>query len=101
VDQQADPFKTYFTHATGSARRVVSWGNARPNAVSRFASVILVVALGLLLFILLIPLLLVIAIALFALSLYLRLKFWWANRSAAREGRAGRKNVKVIRRDIK
>ena len=100
MDQPTDPFKTYFTHATGPARRVVSWGNARPNAAARFASVILVVVLGLLLFVLLIPLLLVIVLGLFALSLYLRLKFWWANRSAARETQAGRENVKVIRRDI-
>lgn len=99
MDQRPDPFKVYFTRTAGQARRAVSWGNAQPNALARFASVIIVLVLGLLLLVLLIPLLLVIALGLVLLSLYLRIKFWWARRSAQSEAQAGRENVKVIRRD--
>ena len=96
---QPDPFRVYFNRTAGSARRAVSWGAGRPNIVARVAASLLVIVLGLMILIVLIPLLLAIAAALFVFSVYLRLKFWWANRKKESEITEGRENVRVIRRD--
>ena len=99
MDPGRDPFRDFYQRTAGSTRRAFSWGSGRTNPVERFFATVLVLAVGLLILILLIPLLVLVAAVLLAFTLYIRLRFWWANRKQTAEADAGRENVRVIRRD--
>lgn len=99
MDPSRDPFRDFYQRTAGPTRRAFSWGSGRTNPIERFFATVLLLTVFVVALIVLIPLLVVIAAVLLAFTLYIRLRFWWANRKQAAEADAGRKNVKVIRRD--
>lgn len=99
MDPSRDPFRVTFSRTAGQARRAVSWGNARTNPVERFFATLLVVAVLIVGLIVLIPLVILIAAALLVVTLYIRIRLWWAGRKRVAEAESGRENVRVIRRD--
>jgi Flp pilus assembly protein TadB len=86
MDPGRDPFRDFYRRTAGPTRRAFSWGSGRTNPIERFFATVLVVAIGLLVLALLIPLLLIIAAVLLIVTLYIRLRFWWANRTQGRRG---------------
>lgn len=99
MDPSRDPFRDFYQRTAGTTRRAFSWGGGRTNPVERFLATVLVLAVLVVGLIVLIPLIVLIAVVLLAFTVYLRIRFWWANRKRAAEADAGRENVKVIRRD--
>jgi Flp pilus assembly protein TadB len=94
-----DPFRDFYARTAGPTRRAFSWGSGRTNPVERFLATVLVVAVLVVGLIVLIPLLVLVAAVLLIVTLYIRLRLWWAGRKKAAEADAGRENVRVIRRD--
>ena len=94
-----DPFRDFYQRTAGPTRRAFSWGSGRTNPVERFFATVLVLAVLVVGLIVLIPLLILIAAVLLVVTLYIRVRFWWAGRKRTAEADAGRENVRVIRRD--